>query len=819
MTGSPVRFLLGFILCSSLFLGGCGTYRNITAYFNTFYNASKLFEDAVAEANRAPQLARDSNYFAPYKISQGTVLKFEKVIEKGSKLIQFHGESDYVEDAIVMIGKSYLYQNETESATSKFRELMENFPASDRRYEAKLWYAKALYQGNNDQEALIAANELTAERGQDTEIEDDVLLEASMLEARIYEDRGEYEQAAGTLSGIEGLDGSAELKTIALYLLGNVHEKTGDYYAAARAYASVQEYSPTPAMRFNARLKQGVMLSRAGESELALETFDEILAWPLKREESALVDYEIATAYWEKGDSASAFTLYAIIDSTYRKTDASARANYIRAEIMRTDYKDYAAAKKYYEMANKEFPNSPVSPQAYRRFQTLDHYFRTHAALAKDDSLFLTVIHRDSTSATEPALAGPEQTPPGGGEEGDIAMSPPDDTPVVDPGDDAPPDPRNLARMVAGENLSMRAIRLRPRHLVVQLMDARGGPGTAAVGPSNGQGTGEGDADLTGQPGGDRKRKTPASLVTTRKTTHTPEQISARLAANKYELGGIHFLDLEQADSALFWYSAVVNDHPGSPLVAKAIYAMSEVHRSREEQVIVDSLHDILIEQFTETEYALQVMKNRGLDTIAVAEDPLAVRYREAEELLVKEETDEALTKFKTIYADAKDTLIAPMAAYTVAWIFENTVLHLDSAEVWYKKVIRDYPKSVYAGVAVPKVAVKEDTSKLEQFVKIREIKPIPKPVKRGFGLVRKEGQPGGVVPPMQDPFRQSQGRGTRNLNIGDDESDDEEYDEEDLEEEEEEDEEDPDDEEEDDDPGDGYRSGTGSSNPDTGAS
>jgi hypothetical protein len=71
----------------------------------------------------------------------------------------------------------------------------------------------------------------------------------------------------------------------------------------------------------------------------------------------------------------------------------------------------------------------------------------------------------------------------------------------------------------------------------------------------------------------------------------------------------------------------------------------------------------------------------------------------------------------------------------------------------------------------------------------------------------------------MQDPFRQSQGRGTRNLNIGDDESDDEEYDEEDLEEEEEEDEEDPDDEEEDDDPGDGYRSGTGSSNPDTGAS
>ena len=116
--------LISFVLAFPLF-SGCATYRNATAYFNTYYNASHLFGQAVAELEKTPQPARDSNYFAAYKTPPGTIRKFESVIEKGSKLIQFHGESGFVEDAILMIGKSYLYQNETESAARKFRELLD----------------------------------------------------------------------------------------------------------------------------------------------------------------------------------------------------------------------------------------------------------------------------------------------------------------------------------------------------------------------------------------------------------------------------------------------------------------------------------------------------------------------------------------------------------------------------------------------------------------------------------------------------------------------------------------------------------------------
>mgnify|MGYP001583147077 FL=1 len=350
MITSPVRFILLPVIAALLTLSGCGTYRNATAYFNTYYNAAQLFDQAVAEMSKSPQTARDSNYFAPYNVPQAVVTKFEKVIEKGSRVIQFHAESGYIEDAIMMIGKSYLYQNETESAAGKFRELLDNFPESDKRAEARLWYAKALYQGKNDEEALIAAKELAVPNGEgdEGEIPGDILLEITMLEAQIYADRGEFSQAASTLGRTEAIDGDGQLKAIAQYQLGTVYEKTEDYARAVDAYGLVREYSPTPTMSFNALLRRGAVLSKAGRPEEGLKTFDEIIAQPLKPEQSALVDFEVANAYWARGDSAAAFTLYDIIDSTYKNTDAAARSYFKRGEIFEKQYRKLAGAGEYY---------------------------------------------------------------------------------------------------------------------------------------------------------------------------------------------------------------------------------------------------------------------------------------------------------------------------------------------------------------------------------------------------------------------------------------------------------------------------------------
>jgi TolA-binding protein len=756
MSPPRIHSIIAILLLSAMVISGCGTYRNATAYFNTYYNASHLFDLAVAELAKAPQPARDSNYFAPYQTPAGTVKKFESVIEKGSKLIQFHGESGYVQDAILMIGKSYLYQNETESAARKFKELIDNFQGSDKIPEARLWYAKSLYMGKNDEEALVAVKELTA-AGQSQiegiEVDDDLLLEGLMLEAQIYADRGESGIAAKTLARIGTLEGDGRLKAIAQYQLGSVYEATGVYPEAAAAFNMVSEFSPDPDMAFNAKLREGVMLSNAGEHNRALETFDEIIEWPLKTTQSALVDLEIANTYWEMGDSAAAFILYGIIDSSYRKTDAAARAYYKRGDIFEHRYLQLDSAMVYYGKARTEFPASSITAGAVRRYTSLDHYFKTHASLAKDDSLWYVALHTDSSGALPDSAALVEQ-------------SLPDAKATADPGSADPVVALTPARELAGassaagqllaiDNLSMRALRGTPRHLVADPEDPESGapPGGNDGGSKDPESalaglTGPGKTDVKGKGGGDPKKTAPAAKAPA-KPTISPEKQGEKVAAARYELGGILFLDLGLVDSALLYYGLIVRDHPASPLVPKAVYAMSEVHRTLGDSSIVDSLYDLLLAEYPRTEYADQVRRSRGMDTTEAVDSPALVRYREAESLLSGEDPDRALTEFKAIYATTTDSVIRPKACYAVGWIYENLVLRLDSAGAWYDRLLKEYPASVYAANARPRVEVKKDTSKLKDYVKINEIKAIPKPQKKALGLIPTENAGGakGILP------------------------------------------------------------------------
>ena len=177
-------------------LSGCSTYHNVTAYFNTYYNARRLFDEAVGELRQQPSKDRDTNYFAAYTVPPNTQDKLDKVIEKCSKLIQFYPKSSYVDDAILMIGESYVYLGEYESGTRKFKELADNFPTSDVRFDARIWDAKAKYLMKKHDDALAVIKDLFPDaRAQG---KNDILLEALMLQARIFTERGEFDQAASS---------------------------------------------------------------------------------------------------------------------------------------------------------------------------------------------------------------------------------------------------------------------------------------------------------------------------------------------------------------------------------------------------------------------------------------------------------------------------------------------------------------------------------------------------------------------------------------------------------------------------------------------
>ncbi len=724
-------------VCSVLLLAlacfSCSTYENVTGYFNTFYNASKIFDDAVAEVEHAPQKDRDTNYFAASVVSPGTSQKFDKVIEKCSKLIQFHPNSSWVQDGILMIAKSYVYKGDYEPAFRKFTELIENFPTSGSRFEAKLWYARSKYSAKDPDAALLLAKELFPEAR--AEGKDEIMLQALMLEAQISFDRGEYGQAAATYLLAVEVSGDGYERAWSQYELGVCYEKTGETAKAAEAYDRVTKYSPDLAMEFRAKLQHGKMLSEEGKHKEAIAKFEDLIADQLAPEEFALADLEIANTYWAMGDSAQAFALYDFIDTTYRRTDAAAKSYYRQGAIYEHHFANFNQAYDLYTKARAENPVSEITPKAVTKADNFTTYFNIRRSLRNYDSLLVRALTPDSVLARLDSIAFASDTT-----RAKLALAADSilaQAEAGNPSDSIRSAPAENMRFPSPERLAAR--RPRPSAASNDMRSRRAHLDDIADEPD--------DRAMT--------KAEPAASDSTRKgkpatnpyvfVKLSPDSLRTLVTHTRFELASLFFLQMSYPDSALYWFDRVVQDDSASELVPKALYAMAEIERTKGDSLQVDSLYRLILLKHAHTEYSLQVQKVLGMQTEAAPVDPAETHYAAAESLLQVGNTGDAVSMFKEI-SQHPTSLLVPKATYSVGWIYENILKDADSAAVWYRQLLKAYPKSVYAIEAQPRLAVKDDPKSIERYLKVKKIDAVAKPVgknpSRRLPAADRPGQP-----------------------------------------------------------------------------
>ena len=389
--------VMGFLL------HGCGgpiedfftaRYENVVAYFNTYYNAKKLFEESEQEILKARSAAPDSNMFRSYTVPPAVRTKLLSVIEKCSKIIQFHDKSKWVDDALLLIGKSYYYQNEMLPARKKFLELLEHFPNSDFRFEAKLGVAKTAYRSENGAELIQVVKELVPAALE--EKEGDIAAEALLVQGQYYSDLGDYMNAAKQYSQTAAINADDPLLAHAQYRLGTIREAQGDYVSAREAYLGVLKHDPDFEMEFKARLRAGVTASLTGQHEEALKLFDQLRGELLNSAERSLLDLETANIYNRRGDYEQALFTYKFIDSLYVRTDVSAKSYFQQGILYETAFQDLPAAKSYYDKAVAEFPTSEVVVPAKKKSETIGRYMVYKSALKNADSLLAVMLHPQS---------------------------------------------------------------------------------------------------------------------------------------------------------------------------------------------------------------------------------------------------------------------------------------------------------------------------------------------------------------------------------------------------------------------------------------
>lgn len=359
------------------------------AYFNTYYNTKKLYKEALDEHKRRPVTALD-------KPTPSEIQKLDKTIEKGSKILQLHPNSKYVDDTLLMLGECFFYKLEYPQALRKFNELTSIFPKSDLVPAALLWKARTYIEQEDFASAETVLKEL-----QNRKKNGDILYQAQYYLAEIYYRQEQYEPAARLFEPAAKKMSDKKLRTEAYLRWGECRFKLKQYHEAAKAYYQAGKQDVEIDIKFNAGLSFARALKADGTHDKALSKLNSMQKEFSNHKDLSWVRFEIADCKLRQGKTEEAEELFTAINTNDKRTEASAAAFFVLGDLYQRTKHDYAKAKEAFDKVRSENNRSEYADEAQRRAKAIDDFMKIKSAI----SLLEMQQNSASTPASEAQIA------------------------------------------------------------------------------------------------------------------------------------------------------------------------------------------------------------------------------------------------------------------------------------------------------------------------------------------------------------------------------------------------------------------------------
>ncbi len=370
-------------------ISGCGVWTDFKAYFNTYYNANKLFEEVE---NDIIESRKTLFAFGDEKVTGNQKKQLEEVIKKTSSILQFHAESSYFVDALLMTGKSFYYQQNYTRALRKFEELM-TIKNSDLFLEAQLWIGKTELKLRNFSKGLEILSK--AQENAIKKEEYEVLTEIYKTKIGYLLAIEKNDEAISLAEEFLRIDIDDELKAEIQYEIGLLYKKNDDFKNALIAFKNVFNYSPTFEIEFNSKFELAIMEKENGNIDKSLEMFDELKNEDKFSDRWGDIDLEVAKVYYEQENIEEALSMFAIADTTYPKTKASGNAAFYRGEIIENYYHDYDSAMVFYKKAISSAADNEIKDLANKKSQALNKYIKITKEIEKTNKMILYATNED----------------------------------------------------------------------------------------------------------------------------------------------------------------------------------------------------------------------------------------------------------------------------------------------------------------------------------------------------------------------------------------------------------------------------------------
>jgi tetratricopeptide (TPR) repeat protein len=347
------------------------TYHNLTSKYNVYWNGNESLKAGVADLRKSVEddysnVLRVFNYGTKAEAARINA-QMERAIEKGAIGVQKHsmvfGGKEYVrwiDDSYLMMGKAHFYKQDYISARRTFEFVARQYSGNDITHTADLWLARTYIQLER-LEAAEALLESLKSRSRTTLMPREVRENLNLVAADFFIASGRFNQAIVPLEQALKETSSKQLRTRALFILGQIHQRNGEKQKANNYFARVLKSNPTYAMAFEARINMARNFeSGNSDSRELVKSLQKMLRDPKNDDYHGKIYAALADIALSEGRTEQAIDYLRLSVAKSSRNKQQQAASSLRLASMLFERNDYISSQAYYDTAvsslNREFP-------------------------------------------------------------------------------------------------------------------------------------------------------------------------------------------------------------------------------------------------------------------------------------------------------------------------------------------------------------------------------------------------------------------------------------------------------------------------------
>ena len=400
-----------------LLLSGCSTkkntltrrmYHNLTSHYNIYFNGDLAIKDGEKQLRTAvkddySKVLRVYNY-GTQQNGMAMNSTMDRALEKTSICVQKHSMNfgnrervKWIDDAYLVMGKAHFYKHDYIPAKRTFDYVANEYNYNDIAHVANLWLIKTYIQTEEYPKAVAMIEQLLAKSAGLSKPPKELMRNIDFTIADYYVAVKDYNNAVKYLKNGILLNRDRDLRTRAMFILGQIYMLQGDADRATAQFKKVIKRNPEYEMVFESKMNMAKMGTANNATEL-YKMMNKMLRDSNNEDYRDRIYYAMAELALREGDEPKALDYLRKSVSAFKDNKIQRAQSSLKAATIFFEKNQYELAQAYYDTAVTSMERNQEGYDSISNIsQTLNELVMYANVVRNQDSL-LRVSAMDSVS-------------------------------------------------------------------------------------------------------------------------------------------------------------------------------------------------------------------------------------------------------------------------------------------------------------------------------------------------------------------------------------------------------------------------------------